>query len=304
MNFKKIILFFILASPAVFAEVGLEVSRDLSATSRGNNLALSYTLNSFENSETGVYGLINRLSYDFTDAVTAVNLNSTLADFEITSSSHRFGYDVTFSENLTLAFKAGRTTFNSDEARQDVVSGGVYYQLGDIQIGYVASNTDTYQVRSVVILGTDSTANIRYNRKSGSYNLGYNWTKDFSTSLNYTQYQYDKNLDNSYALLTTLPFLNRGGGAVANDVGSQLKNSLDFNLTYFLTRRLLLSFGLGTALEVLSPGARTNDISVGLDYELSVYNISYRLFGMLDVAKTEDIEGTSNSGQLGIGFSF
>lgn len=301
---KKIYLFLLLIAQTSFAEMGLETSRDLSATSKANNLSLSYTLNSFEDSETGAVGLANRLAYDFTDSVATVNLNQTLRDFKITSSTHRLGYDVTFSEDLTLSFKVGRTTFNSDEARQDVFSGGFYYQLGDLQFGYVASNTNTYQVRQVVILSTDYTDDIRYNRKSGSYYLGYSWTRDFSASLNYTQYQYDKNLDNSYALLTTLPFLNRGGGAVANDIGSQLKKSLDLNLTYFLTRRLLLTLGIGTAQEYLSPGARSNDISFGLDYEISVYDINYRVFGLLDVAKTEDVEGTSNSGQFGIGFSF
>lgn len=301
---KKLFLTVTLISQVAFAEMGLEISRDLSATSKGSNLSLSYTLNGFENSETGAYGLSNRLGYDFTDSITTVNLNSALGDFEIKGVTHRLGYDVTFSEDLTFAFKFGRTTFNSDEARQDVISGGFYYQLGDFQFGYVASNTDTYQVRQVLILGTDHTDSIRYNRKSGSYSLGYNWTKDFSSTVNYTQYNYDKNLDNSYALLTAQPFLNRGGGAVANDVGSQLKSSLDLNLNYFVTRRLLLTFGVGTALEALSPGAKSNDISVGLDYEISISDVDYRIFGLFDVAKTEEVEGTSNSGQLGIGFSF
>lgn len=284
--------------------MGVETSRDLSATSKANNLSLDFTLDSFEDSETGAFGLSNRLAYDFSDSVATVNLNSALSDFEIISVTHRLSYDVTFSEDFTFVFKYGRTTFNSDEARQDVFAGGFYYQLGDLQIGYVASNTDTYQVQPVAILGTDYTDNIRYNRKSGSYYLGYNWTKDFSISVNYTQYQYDKNLDNSYTLLTTQPFLVRGGSAVANDVGSQLKNSLDLNLTYFLTRRLLLSFGIGTAQEYLSPGAKSNDASLGLDYEITIYDFNYRVFGMLNVAKTENVEGTSNSGQVGIGFSF
>lgn len=284
--------------------MGVETSRDLSATSKANNLSIDYTVDSFEDSETGAFGLSNRLAYDFSDSVATVNLNSALSDFEIIGVTHRLGYDVTFNEDLNLAFKVGRTTFNSDEARQDVFSGGVYYQLGDLQLGYVASNTDTYQVRPVVILGTDYTDNIRYNRKSGSYYLGYNWTKNFSSSVNYTQYQYDKNLDNSYALLTTQPFLIRGGSAAANDVGSQLRNSLDLNLTYFFTRQLLLSFGIGTAQEYLSPGAKSNDVSLGLDYEIKIYDFNYRVFGMLNVAKTENVEGTSNSGQVGIGFGF
>lgn len=301
---KKLILIFALTSQVAFAEIGLETSRDLSATSGANNLSLSYTLNAFENSETGAYGISNRLGYDFSDSLAKVNLNSALSDFEIRGVTHRLAYDITFSEDLTFAFKFGRTAFNSDEARQDVLSGGFYYQFGDFRVGYVASNTDTYQVQQVVILGTDYTESLRYNRKSGSYSVGYNFTKDFSTTLNYTQYQYDKNLDNSYALLTTQPLLNRGGGSVANDVGSQLKNSLDVNLAYFLTRRFLLTFGVGTAQEALSPGVRSNDVSLGLDYEFSIYEINYRLFGLFDVVKTEDVDGTSNSGQLGIGFSF
>lgn len=303
MTFNIIFFLSLLLAQTTVAEVSLETSSDLSATSKANNLSLGYTLNAFENTETETFGLSNHLAYDFTDAVATVNLNSLLNDFEISSVTHRLGYDVTFMEDLTLAFKFGRTTFNTNEARQDLFSGGIYYQLGDFQLGYVASNTDTYQVRPVV-LGADYTDSIRYNRKSGSYHLSYNWSKDFSTAVNYTQYQYDKNLDNSYAQLTTLPFLNRGGGAVANDIGSQLKNSLDLNFTYFFTRRLLATVGIGAAQEVLSPGARSSDASVGLDYEISIYDINYRVFGLFNVAKTEDVEGTSNSGQFGIGFSF
>lgn len=301
---KKIFFTALLLSQTLLAGAGIEISRDLSATSKGNNLSLDFTLDSFEDTETGSFGLSNRLAYDFSDSVATVNLNSALSDFEIISITHRLGYDVTINEDLTFAFKIGRTTFNSDEARQDVFSGGLYYQLWGFQIGYVASNTDTYQVRPVVILSTDYTDSIRYNRKSGSYYLSYNWTKNFSTSVNYTQYQYDKNLDNSYALLSTQPFLNRGGSAVANDVGSQLKNSLDLNLTYLLTPRLLLNFGIGTAQEYLSPSAKSNDASLGLDYEITIYDFNYRVFGILNVSKAEGVEGTSNSGQVGIGFSF
>ena len=59
-----------------------------------------------------------------------------------------------------------------------------------------------------------------------------------------------------------------------------------------------------TAQEYLSPGAKSNDVSLGLDYEITIYDFNYRVFGMLNVAKTEDVEGTSNSGLVGIGFSF
>ena len=301
---KKLFLIVGLISQSALAEISVETSRDLSSTSGTNNISLIYTLNAFENSETGAYGLSNHLGYAFSDSLAKVNLNSALNDFEIKGITNRLEYDVTFSEDLTFSFKFGRSAFNKDEARQDVLSGGFYYQVGDFRLGYMASNTDTYQVQQVVISGTDYTESLRYNRKSGSYSLGFNFTKDFSTALNYTQYQYDKNLDNSYALLTTLPLLNRAGGAVANDVGSQLKNSLDFSVTYFLTRGLLVTFGLGAAQEALNPGVRSNDISLGLDYEILIDDVSYRLFGLFDVVKTEDVDGTSNSGQFGIGFSF
>ena len=294
----------LLAGQTALAGSGIEISRDLSATSKANNLSLSYSLNAFENTETETVGLANRWSYDLTDALTTVNLNSLLADFAIKSVTHRLSYELVLVEDLTLAVKYGRTFFNSDEARQDVLSGGFYYQLGELQLGYAASNTDTYQVQKVELLGTDYTDTIRYNRKSGSYYLSFNWTKNLTTSVNFTQYNYDKNLDNSYAVLTTLPLLNRGSAAVANDVGSQLKSSLDLNLAFFLTRRLLLTLGVGTAQDYLSPSAKSNDISMGIDYEILIDEVSYRLFGLLNVGRTDEVEGTSNSGQLGIGFNF
>ena len=294
----------LLAGQTALAGSGIEISRDLSATSKANNLSLSYSLNAFENTETETVDLANRWSYDLTDALTTVNLNSLLADFAIKSVTHRLSYELVLVEDLTLAVKYGRTFFNSDEARQDVLSGGFYYQLGELQLGYAASNTDTYQVQKVELLGTDYTDTIRYNRKSGSYYLSFNWTKNLTTSVNFTQYNYDKNLDNSYAVLTTLPLLNRGSAAVANDVGSQLKSSLDLNLAFFLTRRLLLTLGVGTAQDYLSPSAKSNDISMGIDYEILIDEVSYRLFGLLNVGRTDEVEGTSNSGQLGIGFNF
>ena len=223
----------LLAGQTALAGSGIEISRDLSATSKANNLSLSYSLNAFENTETETVDLANRWSYDLTEALTTVNLNSLLADFAIKSVTHRLSYELVLVEDLTLAVKYGRTFFNSDEARQDVLAGGFYYQLGELQLGYAASNTDTYQVQKVELLGTDYTDTIRYNRKSGSYYLSFNWTKNLTTSVNFTQYNYDKNLDNSYAVLTTLPLLNRGSAAVANDVGSQLKSSLDLNLAFF-----------------------------------------------------------------------
>lgn len=289
---------------SAFAEIGLELSRDLSATSRANNLSLSYSLDAFADSETGVVGFANHWQYDFSGSVANVNLNSALADFEIKGVTQQMGYDISINEIFTLSLKYANTAFNTDEAKQNLISAGIYYQLGNFQVGYAGSNTDTYQVRDVAILGTNYTDSIKFNRKSTSYYLSVNWTKGFMTSINYTQYTYDKNLDNSYALLTTVAFLNRGSGSVANEIGSQLKNSFDLNMSFVLGKNWLLTAGLGSAQEYLNPGAKSNNVSFGADYEINGSEASYRIFGLLDIAKTPDVEGTSNSGQLGIGINF
>ena len=66
----------------------------------------------------------------------------------------------------------------------------------------------------------------------------------------------------------------------------------------------MLTLGVGTAQDYLSPSAKSNDISMGIDYEILIDEVSYRLFGLLNVGRTDEVEGTSNSGQLGIGFNF
>lgn len=278
---------------AARSEVGIELSRDLSATSKGNNLSLNYSPS-----------LNHSFLYDFSNSVTEINLNSALADFEIKEMTHRLGYDLTAWDALTLSLKYSVTNFNTDEARQKTGSIGLYYQFGDLQLGGVASSALTYQVQQVVILGTDYTDEIYFNRNSSSVYLSYAWTKNLVTAINYTQYSYDKNLDNRYALLTTQPFLNRGAGAVANEIGSQLKNSFDFDIALFLSRNWLMNIGVGSAQEYLSPSAKSNNISLGIEYEKALESVAYRIFGMLDVAKTPDIEGTSNSGQMGFGLAF
>ncbi len=310
MSINKLTKIFFALSAVIFsckfarAESGVEISRDLSATAKANNLSLNYKLETDEDEITGIFGFSHKWGYDFSSAVANINLNSNLDDFEIRSLTHRLTYDFIVNEAFTLAVKVSTEVFNTDEARQNIGSVGVNYQFDRFQLGYMASTTDTYQEGPVVILGTDYKEQIRFNRKSASYFVGFNWSKTLGTTLNYTEYTYDKNLDSSYTALTTAAFLNRAGGAVANEIGSQLKSSLDLNVSYSLTEKLLLLIGLGSSQEYLSPSAKSNNVSVGLDYETNTEKITYRFFGLLDVAKTVDVDGTSISGQLGTSINF
>ncbi len=286
------------------AEFGFEVSRDLSATANAGQVSLLYSREAFVDKETDIVGLMNNWQYDYSGSVANVNLNSALSDFEIKTQSHELSYDMNFYETLTLSLKAMLKTYNVDEARQSLFSIGTYYQLGDFQVGLVGTTADTNQIQDVEILGTNYRDDIKFNRRSSSYYVSYSFTKSLMASLNYTQYTYDKNLDNSYALLTTIPFLNRGTAAVANEISSQLKNSFDLTTSFIAGGGWLLTFGVGQSQEALSPAAKSNNVSVGADYELVRPEARYRVFAIFDVGKTPDVDGSSNSGQIGFGINY
>lgn len=286
------------------AEFGFELSRNLSATSSANQLGINHSFDQYKNEDDEVVWLMHYLQYDLSSSTSQVSLNSTLPDFEINSVSHQFGYDLTYNEALTMALNFGLTNFNNDEARQVWISLGGYYQLGDAQAGYVVSSADTFQLSQVRILGNNYRDSIRFNRRSNSFYLSYSVSKSFMTSLNYTQYSFDKNLDNSYALYTTTPFLTRSTGAVASEIASQISNSADLNFSFLVDRGWLLTLGLGASQEALSPNSVSNNVSLAVDYEFSRTKALYRIFAALDVAKTQDVEGTSSSGQFGFGMTF
>lgn len=303
---KSLIVFYIMifSYQTVFADVGLEFSRDIAESSFANNVSLSYSLNTLKDEETEVIGIAHYWRYTHTGSLFITTLNSARPDYEIKTLSHSLAYEATVVEALTLALKYATVKFNTDEATQNMLSGGLYYQLGNWQLGYISSSTDTFQNQSVVILGIDRKDQFAFNQKTASYYLGTRWTNYFMTSLNYTSYSYDKNLNNAYTLLTTAAVLDSAGGAVASQIAELINNSLDFNMSFLLSEKWLLGMGFGVAEDYLTPSSKTTSSFLGLDYEIEQDGIYYRVFALVAASKTPDVDGASGSGQLGMAVNF
>lgn len=307
---KKVFLvaLFLIIFQKSHAGVGIEVSRDISDKSIAHNALLSLSSDAFVNPETESVGLHNFLKYSFSNALDIINLNSNLSDFEISSITHSLSYEATLFETLTASLKYNSTKFNVDEAAQTLSSMGLYYQLGDFQIGATTSNSDTYEVKDALVKVLLVTRNykdeIKFNQKGNSYFLNARWTKNFMTSVNYSIFTYDKNLNTSYAFLTTIPFLNGAGGAVVGEIAGLIKNSTDFNMSLLVNEVWLFNLGLGTAVDYLDPSTKTNNANLGVDYEFEYNSIYYRVFGLADFSKSADSNDTSNSSQIGVSLNF
>lgn len=292
------------SSERIFAGFGLELSRDFSETAQSNNAMLVYNFKLFEDQDSEGVGLFNNFKYAYSGMTSKVNLNAYLQEIEINSKSHGLVYEATINDKLTLALKYTWTNFNEDEALQKASSAGLYYEIDIFQIGYSAESMKISQNTDVIIFNTNYKNDIYYNQNSNSYFLAIQWSYNFMTSLNYTEYTYDKNLNTSYAILTTVPFLNRAGGSIASEISGSLKNSLDFNISYLATDKWLFNFGLGTSVDYLDPSAKANNLNFGVDYEFEVNKIYYRGFALTDFSKSVEKDDVAQSGEIGLGASF
>lgn len=285
------------------AEFGIELNRSGADSSYTNGISLNYSLDSFMDNETEKVGLGHSWNYTFTNTQSIQNLNTNLPDFTIKNMGHDFSYDLVFLEALTLSLGYSYESFNDNEAVRTGYTTGLYYQLGDFQIGYLATNADTVQKKQVIVL-QDLTDQIRFNQKSSTYYLSARWVQSFATSLSYTTYTYDKNLDNFYTILTTVAVLNRSGPSVASEVASQLKKSTDLNFSYNLSESWLINLGVGVSEDYLAPSSKTNNATMGVEYELESNDVYYRVFASANASKPSDDNQASLTGSFGVGVSF
>ena len=186
-----------------------------------------------------------------------------------------------------------------------------------LQLGYTVSSGKTYQNNDVILLAQNYKDDITFKENSSSYFLGIRWSDRLRTSLNYTSFTYSKNLNVAFAILTTVPFLLKAGGVVASEIMGRLKNSTDLATSYLMNENWLLTLGVGSSVDYLAPSSKTNNVNLGVEYEIENNEIYYRLFALADFSKspdasstttgtttTNDMDETSTSGQIGVGISF
>lgn len=104
--------------------------------------------------------------------------------------------------------------------------------------------------------------------------------------------------------MTTIPFLNAAGSAVASEIAGLIKNSTDFNTSLLVNQTWLFNLGLGTSVDYLDPFTKTNKASLGTDYEFDYNSICYRVFGLADFSRSADSNDISNSSQIGVSLNF
>jgi hypothetical protein len=302
-------VFTYLLSLSSFARFDVEYSRTGSETNYSNILSLGYSLNTYVDEETEEVGLNHYIGYVYSDGLSVTNLNANLSDFEILSKSHELSYSMTFSEAFTLSLSGGLTQLNGAEARADSLGAGLYYQFEKIQIGFDYTETLYKQLKQATILTVDVTANAKFKQKMQSLYFDYQWTESFLVKLNLAGYSYQTfgsvtDMDDFTNKATIVGFLNTGGPSIADQAYAQIKNSADLGFLYNFSDNWLLEIGLQSSTDQLAPNSKTNGASLGLEYTNSINTINYTITGSVTGSKTENLDGSSYTGLLGLGFSF
>lgn len=302
-------LFVCLISFSVFARVDVELSRAGSETNFSNILSVGYSLNTYVDAETEEVGLNHYFGYVYSDGLSVSSLNANLSDFEILAKSHELSYSMTFSEALTVNFSGGFSDYNQAEARSEFLGLGLYYQFEKIQIGYGYSENFYKQIKKVTILAQDITDRIRFKQKMHMLYLDYQWTETLLLKLTAATYSYQtygnvSDLDSFSNTATGVVFLAAAGPSMAEQSLSQIKSSLDLGFLYNFSENWLLDTGLQSFVDQLTPNTRTNAVSLAVVYANTFSSFDYTLTGSLTSLKTENVEGNSFSGLLGLSFSF
>lgn len=298
-----------LISLTALARYDVEYSRTGSETNYSNILSMGYSLNTLVDAETEIVGLNHYIGYVYSDGYSVSNLNANLADFEILTKTHELSYAMTFSESLTLSFNAGYSQYNQTESRSDSLGVGIYYQFEKVQIGFDYGENFYKQVKQVTLLAQDITDRVRFKQKAYSLYLDYQWTETFLVKLSAATYAYQtygnvSDLDSFSTTATGVAFLTAAGPSMAEQSLSQSKNSIDLGFLYNFSDKWLLDLSLQNSTDQLSPNSKTTGVGLGVEYTDSLTSFDYTLNASVTGSKTENIDGNSFSGLLGIGFSF
>lgn len=298
------LLFVVIYHKTAIAGIDFDIVKDLSDSSSGNNISISYSLPTFLDEESNTVGILHRWNYSYSSSTLTQNLNSTLPDYEIGAISHDINYEVTFYDDLSLSLGGAQEKFNNEQAIANSLSMGIFYKFADVQLGFASLNSNIDQNQPVIVLAKDIKDQVRVNKKSSTYSLSYQLTDSLLISSNHTVYSYDKNLDNSYLFLTTVTMLDRAGPSVASQIASMQKSSTDLNFSYVLNSNFVFSLGLSSSVEAMSPMSKSNGASFGVDFEFDANDIYYKINSTFYSYGSDGDPSRSGSTQLGLGVGF
>lgn len=303
LQFVKFILM-TLVSCSAQARLGFDYAASGSGSSLSHDVGASYSVPAGYSEKTGENTWLHRFSYSYGREKSKVSLNNNFSDFEIDSIAHGFDYGLVYQNSLQLSLGVSRRNFNNQEAIQNSASASLAYAFSRVQIGISGTNSLTYQNQDVVLLTRNFKDDIKFNRAMISYFIDAELTDSLNLFLSYTNYSYDENLDNMYALLTTTAFLNRNTASMASEAGAQLKKSYDLGFNYALNDSWLVNISYTAANELLSPQSLTETISAGADFDTYFDDFDLRFFGSVSSSKTEGSEERQGSLSLGVGLEF
>lgn len=305
MFFAVTLLFF--ATLAAEARTDLSYQRSGGADSVSHHVSVGFSIDTWVNPDTEVVGLNHYLNYNYSSSKNQVNLNPAANDFDITATTHDLSYSLFIFEHLTLGGQYSLTQHNNSEALTTQYSGSLYYQFTSLQLGIISSTSQSKENKDVIVLNQNIRDQIKFNQKSITYYVDYQWSDSILTKLSHTTHHYDENLNSFNTLLTSTVFLDRAGPSMAYEVQSQIEYSTDFDLLYSFNDNWSSDLGLSQSKDQISPYTHVNAASVNVRYEAQLKPLStqkYSVDGTIYYSKADDDSAAAVSAAFGIGYSF
>ena len=289
---------------AAAAKVSLDYFGNSGSGAFTNNVNLGYSVDAFVDKDETV-GWRNDFDVGYLDSSIKAQLNSAMSEFELSTKSYDVSYRTEIYERFIFTLRGHSDDFNAGQASAVGYSYGAGFRISGLRVLVTAEKNETKQISQVIVLTKDVTSQMKFNSKSTSVEIGYQWTDWLYTKLSGTNYEYDENLDNYAALFSTVPFLNRGSAGLLNEIQGQIKSSVNLDISFSIGNDWLLQLGVGQVTDQLSPRDKTNSYGLNLEYDLQFGGGSLlRINAGYQGGHTPATQDKSSSANFGLGMDF
>ena len=179
-------------------------------------------------------------------------------------SKYGFSGGLTLLDMISVSYDYVSESINENAvlAKEYTISQGVHYAGLSLTYGY--GKRKVFQQKSYIVLTKDIRDDVEFTQDSDRFLLSYRFSDNFSLSLSHTRFKYDKNMENSYSILSNATLVGNNGTDMLSQIYSLLDSTTEISGIYTVGDTADIELSFAKMIDFYNPKSESSDIRVGV----------------------------------------